>query len=256
MPKGVYAAASAMWTESRALDVTARNLAHVLSPGYRKEVVQRTSFAEQLAQRGHTGDLRGDGGTGVLTQGSWHSFAQGSREDTGAPLDLGLSGNGFYQVQDPQGRILLTRAAHFTADAQGRITTPDGWPVLGQGGGAITIPAEADKVVVDAAGKVSFESLQNGVRSATLIDQLRVVTVADPHALRAVNGQYFDTAGQAVSDATGYQVRQGSLEKANVEPIQELVAMIAIQRRYDAAQKALKEQSSAGQGFSDLLRGA
>jgi flagellar basal-body rod protein FlgG len=254
MPKGVYAAASAMWTEARSLDITARNLAHAQDPGYRRESMRRTSFAEQLAGQGRTEDLKGDGGTGVLPRGSWFSFAQGAREDTGAPLDLAINGEGFYRVEGPGNRVLLTRAAHFTTDAQGRITTPDGWPVQGQAG-AITVPPEADRVLVDGQGRVSYESLQNGVRTATLLDQLRVVTVADPHAMTAVNGQYFDPGSQPQADARGYQVRQGYLEKANVEPIQELVEMISTQRRYEAAQRALREQGSAGQGFTDLLRG-
>lgn len=254
MPKGLYAAASAMWTEARSLDITARNIAHAQDPGYRREQMLRTSFAEELAQRGRAEDLKGDGGTGVLPKGSWHSFAQGAREDTGAPLDLAINGDGFYRVQGPGGKVLLTRAAHFSTDAQGRITTPDGWPVLGQGG-PVTIPPEAERILVDGQGRVSFESLQNGVRTATLVDQLRVVTVKDPHAMTAVNGQYFDPGAQAQEDARGAQVRQGCLEKANVEPIHELVELISTQRRYDAAQKALREQASAGQGFSDLLRG-
>lgn len=255
MPKGVYAAASAMWTESRSLDITARNIAHAQDPGYRREQMLRTSFAEELAQRGQTQSLKGDGGTGVLPKGSWHSFAQGAREDTNAPLDLAINGEGFYRVQDPQGRTLLTRAAHFSTDAQGRITTPDGWPVLGQGG-PVTIPPEADRILVDGQGRVSYESMQSGIRTATLVDQLRVVTVADPHAMTAVNGQYFDPGRQPLADAKDFQVRQGYLEKANIEPIHELVELIATQRRYEAAQKALREQTSAGQGFSDLLRGA
>ncbi len=254
MSKGVYAAASAMWVEQRSLDVTARNIAHALSPGYRKEVVQRTAFVDELAKRGHGTDLKGDGGAGVLTDGSRHIFTEGSRETTGAPLDLGLAGNGFYQVQAPDGRTLLTRAAHFTTDRQGRMVNPDGWPVLGQGG-AISIPPDADRILVDQDGRVSYEVTQDGIRNETVLDQLRIGTVDNPERMRAVNGQYFDPTGQPVRDASNVQVLQGTLEKANIEPVQELVEMIAIQRRFDAAQKALREQSQAGSGFSDILRG-
>lgn len=254
MPKGVYAAASAMWVESRALDITARNIAHTLTPGYRKEVMQRTSFVDELAARGHGRELKQDGGAGVLTNGSRFLFNEGARETTGAPLDLGLAGEGFYQVRSPDGKDLLTRAAHFTSDKQGRIVNPDGWPVLGQGG-PITVPPDADRILVDQDGRVSYEVMQDGLRTETVIDQLRIVTVESNARLQAVNGQYFDPAGQPVRDATSAQVRQGTLEKANIEPVQELVDLIAIQRRYDAAQKALREQSQAGSGFSDILRG-
>lgn len=253
MPKGVYAAASAMWVEARALDVAARNLAHGSTSGYRREIMLRGSFAEELAKNGRNGPISGDGGSGVLTRGSYFSQAEGMREATGAPLDLALSGDAFYQVQDPQGRMLLTRAANFRTDQQGRLVTPDGWLVQGQGG-AITIPAEAERIVVDRAGRISIETTQNGVRQETVVDQLRVSTVADPRRLAAVNGQCFDPAGQELRDATAYDVHQGTLEKSNVEPILELAEMISIQRRYDAAQKALREQT-ASTGLSDVLRG-
>lgn len=93
-----------------------------------------------------------------------------------------------------------------------------------------------------------------GIRTEQVVDQLRLGRVERPQDLRAVNGQYFDPQDQTVGDSAA-AVHQGELEKANIEPLRELVDLIAIQRRYDAAQKALKEQSGMGQGFTDLLRG-
>lgn len=253
MPKGIYTAASAMYVESRALDVSARNLAHAQTTGYQRESFLRSGFAEELAKRGRTGDLAGDGGGGSLSAGSYFTHAAGSRDTTGAPLDVAIEGNGWFRVQDDQGKVLLTRAGHFVTDNQGRLTTPEGWLVQGQGG-AITIPKDAERVSIDQNGRISAFVSANGVRRDAVIDQLRVVDVAKPGDLRAVNGQYFDPANQPQIDATG-SVHQGYLEKSNVEPIQELAEMISIQRRYDAAQKSMREMNQAGNGFSDLLRG-
>jgi flagellar basal-body rod protein FlgG len=254
MPKGIYAAASAMVLETRAQEVNARNLANQQTPGYREETVLRNSFAEALRAQGRTGGVAGDGGTGVLPAGSYFNFDEGQLEPTSAPFDLALRGDGFYRVRDDQGRALLTRAAHFMPDPQGRLATPQGWLVEGQGG-PITIPADAKRVSVDEGGRVAIETIENGQSTTTVIDQLRVVTVADTRQLVPLNGQYFDPAGQAETDATGYQVAQGHLEKANLEPLEQIVEMIAVQRRYDAAQRALKEQANLGGGLSELLRG-
>jgi flagellar basal-body rod protein FlgG len=254
MPKGIYAAASAMVVETRSLEVTARNLAHVQTPGYRRETALRTSFAEVMSRQGYTGDVSRDGGVGLLPAGSYFTFQDGTIVPTGAPLDLALTGNGFYQVRDDQGRTVLTRAAHFNTDVQGRLVTPEGWTVEGQGG-AITIPADATRVVVDPAGRIIAETQANGQIQQTVIDQLRVVTVAKPERLSARNGQYFDPDGQALGEADRFEVHQGNLEQANLDPIQELAQLIALQRRYDAAQHALREQANTGASLSEILRG-
>ncbi len=252
--KGTYIAASAMYVESTALDIAARNLAHTQTTGYRREAFLHTDFATELARRGATGDLAGDGGGGILAHGSYFDQSGGGRESTAAPLDVAIEGDGYFRVQDDRGRTLLTRAGHFTADREGRLTTPEGWLVQGQGG-AIRIPPDAERVTIDQSGRISAFTTNSGVRVDSVIDQLRLGRVDDPRRLQAVNGQYFDPAGLPVADATA-RVHQGYLEKSNVEPITELAGMIAIQRRYDAAQKALREMNSAGAGFSDVLRGA
>ena len=253
MPKGTYIAASAMYVESQALDISARNLAHAQTTGYQRETFLRTGFAEELAKRGRIENIAGDGGSGSLAAGSYFAHGGGMRETTGAPLDLAIEGDGWFRVQNDQGKTLLTRAGHFVTDDQGRIATPEGWLVQGQGG-AITIPRDAERISIDQSGRISAFISTNGVRRDTVIDQVRVVQVPQPRELRAINGQYFDPAGQAQNDGTG-RIQQGYLEKSNVEPIQELAEMIAIQRRYDAAQKSLKEMNQAGSGFSELLRG-
>jgi flagellar basal-body rod protein FlgG len=253
MPKGIYSAASAMYVESQALDVASRNLAHATSTGYRRETAFRDGFDQVLAQKGRNGGVKGDGGIGIISTGSTFSFQEGSREQTGGTLDMALAGDGFFRLQKPDGGVLLTRAGHFQTDPQGRLISPDGLLVQGQGG-AITIPAEAEGVSIDRRGRVSIASTQGGIRTEQVVDQIRVVRVEQPQAMRPINGQLFDPGDQAQVDSAA-EVHQGSLEKSNVEPLRELVEMIAIQRRYDAAQKALKEQASVGQGFSDLLRG-
>lgn len=255
MPKGVYIAASAMYVESSALDIAARNLAHAQTTGYRREAFVHTDFATELRdKRGAQGDLTGDGGGGILGAGSYFAHNGGSRETTGAPLDVAIEGDGFFRVQGPAGRPLLTRAGHFVTDDQGRIATPEGMLVEGQGG-AIALPPDAERISIDQQGRISAYVTVNGVRTDTVVDQLRLVRVERPQDMKAVNGQYFDPGDQRQLDGES-TLHQGYLEKSNVEPIRELAEMIAIQRRYDAAQKALREMTNAGAGFSDVLRGA
>ena len=254
MPKGVYIAASAMYVESLALDVSARNLAHAQTTGYQREAFLRTGFAEELAKRGKTGDLSADGGGGSLAAGSYFIHSGGVRHNTGSPLNAAIEGEGFFRVQDPKGRMLLTRAGNFEVNRQGQLVTPEGMLVQGQGG-AITLPPDTERLSIDQQGRISTFVTANGVRRDTVIDQLRLSAVDNPGGMTPVNGQYFLPGNQPEREAKGV-VHQGYLEQSNVEPVQELVEMIAIQRRYDAAQKSLREMTQAGSGFSELLRGS
>lgn len=95
MPKGIYAAASAMFTESRALDVVAQNLANASTVGYRRAEPLRQSFAEVMSQQGRSGPINQDGGAGVQNDGLFRVQTDGSKRDTGRDLDVALSGPGF-----------------------------------------------------------------------------------------------------------------------------------------------------------------
>lgn len=255
MPKGIYAAVSAMVTETRALDVTSQNLANLQTSGYRRQVALHGTFAERLAGEGRTGGVAGEGGTGVYPTGSYFVFSEGNQDITGSPLDMALSGHGFYRVRDPNGRPLLTRCGNFSVNEQGNLVTPEGFTVEGQGG-TISIPPEAQHIEVDERGGIYAKS--PGVPGGTFVDLLRVVEVEHPERMRARSGQYFEPGEQTQTDvgSSDFTVHQGYLERSNVNSVQELVTMIAIQRRYDAAQKAVHQNDATGRDFSDLLRGA
>ncbi|MEK7415144.1 MAG: flagellar hook basal-body protein [Planctomycetota bacterium] len=261
MPKGIYAAASAMVTETRLLEATSRNIAHAQTPGYRREGALRVGFDAVLRQEGRNGGVAGDGGTGVLPNGSYFAFNDGARESTSNPYDVALQGDGFFAVRDPNGKTMLTRNGNFNLDSQGRLATREGHLALGQGG-PITIPDGTQKVVIDATGRVFTETASTAGVVSTFIDQLRVATVAKPQQMVAANGVYFDPAKQPLVDVFDGKsgapqkgaVFQGALERGNINPIDELVQLVAMQRRYDAAQKALTEQSRTGDGYSDILR--
>lgn len=253
MPKGIYAAASAMITETRLLEATSRNIAHAQTPGYRREGALRVGFSEVLANEGRGSAIAGGGGAGVLPNGSYFTFSDGAREPTGAPYDLALSGDGFFTVRDPDGKTWLTRGGNFQLDAQNRLTTREGQLVLGQGG-PITIPDDAQKVVIDESGMITIENQTPDGTVRSTLDQIRLATVAQPQRMTPSNGIYFDPSGQPLVDAKA-SVHQGELERGNVNPVDELVQLVALQRRYDAAQRAILEQDRTGQSYSDILRG-
>lgn len=252
MPKGVYAVASAMVQEQRLLDGVSENLANAQSAGFKRVQPLRQGFASILAERGRTGDIAGTGGAGITRDGVYRDFSTGEQQNTGNPFDVALNGEGvFYRVRDESGRLLLTRNARFTTDERQRLVTVEGWAVEGQGG-PVTLPTGSQSVNVDSSGRITAE-VDGGFQ---FVDQLRVsrVAEADLPRLQAVSGQYFEPGVVELPDAVDYQIQQGFLEGANVQPVEELVRMVGLQRRYDAAQRAMTRQLGM-QGFSDVLRG-
>ncbi len=256
MPKGVYAAASAMFVESRALESVARNLANVQTPGYRQEIPLRQGFAQVLEAEGRVAAGRDtiarDRGAGVVHDQRAHRFTQGILEPTGHPYDVALTGPGFLTVRDADGVDHLTRGGHFDRDAQGRLRNTAGLQLVGQGG-PITIPGDANEIIIGDDGTISAGTAGGGPPAP--VDRIRVVEVDDPRRMTAVNGTLFRPDGQTVRDAdAGTLVHQGRLEKANFEPVAVMVEMIELQRRHDAAQKALTTQANLGGELGEIVR--
>ena len=256
MPKGVYAAASAMVTEQWAMAVTAENLANANSGGFKRSELRRGSFAEIMATRGRRDPIAGDGGAGVVARSTWRDFSPGEMHASDGPMDLALVGEGFFRVRDDQDNLLLTRRGRFVVDDAGVVRTGDGYALEGQGG-VVTVPEGVYQVEVDDDGAIYGTQKVIGGTEKVFIDQLRVATPADPGDLQQLmprSGQYFDPGRVPLEDVVrdGPILRQGQLENANVNAVDELVAMIALQRRYDTAATALRRQLRL-EGISDML---
>lgn len=252
MPQGVYAAASAMLTEQRALETVAENVANSQSSGYRRAIHVRDDFGAYLDR------ARGiEDGMGVSADGAYRSFVNGNYQETGSAMDMALEGRGeFFRVKDQAGNLLLTRNGAMRMDTDGKIVTPEGHTLQGQTG-EILIPLDTAEFTVDGNGRIYVKP--NGGTEFTFIDQIRVAQVAEEDLERLVpmSGQYFDPAPGEVRtpDADKTVLRQGWLEASNIDPVHELVDMIAIQRRYDSAQRALSEQLNGNTRYHDILAG-
>ncbi len=221
----------------RRLAVTTNNLANVDTPGYKRDAL---SFREVLMRKMGPRYVR------IFKETSQRVvFEQGELEPTGNPLDLALVGEGFFKVQTPEG-VAYTRAGNFRLDRERRLVTPEGYPVLANGapvildpglarGGLITLPPE--RFLVHEDGTLSVDG--------TTVARLDVVTFDDLSKLRKVGQNLFVAEGAQERPAERFQVRQGYLEKSNVNPLTEVVALIEIHREFEAVQKALRSADEA-----------
>ncbi len=214
------------------LDRISANLAHANTPGYRRDVsaaqpLGTASFAALVEAASEPAATKTDRASpaGLLTH---MDLRPGTLRHTGQKLDLAFAGDGFFEIQTPEGPA-YTRAGDFQLDARGRLVTAQGHPVMGEGG-EIMLPSR--EVEVDAAGRIRTAA------SATPLARLKVV--------RFDEGVAFDRAGDGllvthspaspVSDAD-LQIRQGHLENANVSSLHEMVQLVKTMRHFESMQK-------------------
>jgi flagellar basal-body rod protein FlgF len=228
MIKGIYTTAAAMQSRVLQEEVTANNLANMNTTGFKKDMIH---FKDLLDGNLVKMDL--DGGQGSLnaTQEVTTSFSQGQLRPTHNALDAALDGDGFFVVLTDDGEA-YTRNGHFVLDADGRLLTAEGHAVLGASGPLELFPGEVEI-------KENGEIHQNGA----LVDELRIADLPKPYAMRKIGEGLFVPENPAdLEEAEGTLVRQGYLEDSNVNPISEMVRLIAISKSFETGQKSIQAQ--------------
>lgn len=227
MDNGLYQAAGAMRSSEHRLDAIAHNLANVSTRGYKRE----TTFAHAIRKAGSRETQ--------VAAGIAPDFTQGPLEPTGHPLDLALDGPGFFVVENGGGRS-YTRDGSFRLDDRGTLVTQDGDPVAWKGARGSVRPTGLG-VSVDPSGAVR--------QGESVIGQLDIVDVAEPASLvPAAGGRWIAPEGVGEIPAKA-AVRQGSVERSNVESMNELVELVNVQRGFESAATMLR---SIEQSYSRL----
>lgn len=218
----------------REMQVVANNIANISTNGFRREgvifeeYIKKTDDGPSLSMA--TGDAR------VV------DITQAGLSQTGGAFDLAIQGEGFFQVQSPDGPR-LTRAGSFTPSASGELVTNDGYPVLDDGGTAVVIPPGVGQIAIAQDGSVSA----NGVPLA----KIGLWQPSDPLSLQHQSGTLF--SADAMQQATGGVIMQGYLEDSNVQPVQEIARMIQVQRAYELGQSFMDQEDKRMRGVIDTL---
>jgi len=260
MIRSLWIAKTGMEGQQTKLDAIANNLANTGTNGYKRGgVVFEDLMYQNLRQAGSaTSDQSTlptglQVGLGVRAAGTTRNFAQGALQQTGNNLDMAIKGQGFFQVQLPDGSTGYTRDGAFQVDANGQLVTSAGYPV--QPG--ITIPANAQNVTVANDGTVTV-SVPGQVAPQGL-GQLQLVSFVNPAGLDPRGGNLFgETAASGTPNAGAPganglgSLQQGFVEGSNVNVIEELVSMIATQRAYELNSKAVQTSDQMLQRLAQL----
>lgn len=261
----LYTAATGMEALQTKLDVIANNLANVNTLAFKKD---RANF-EDLFYRHEAlpGALDNGGnrtatgtsiGLGSRVSGVQTDYAQGAFQQTGRNLDVAIEGNGFFQITDPNGQTLFTRAGNFDINANGQL-------VIGSASTGrlldppITIPQDATGIVINADGQVLVRQAGNNQLSQQ--GQITLATFINPDGLLKLGENLYAQTDASSSPTTGNPgqnglgvVRQNVLEASNVEPVQELIDLITTQRSFELNSQAIQAGDQVLQLISNLRR--
>jgi flagellar basal-body rod protein FlgG len=261
MLKGLFDAAAGMKARLAVQDIISSNLANAGTDGFQRQVVAiharslppasvtarihplRAAAAQFQAQRAADADPGRPVSTPreVLEPYSAADNRVGVMQQTGASTDLALEGPGYLVVQSAAGTRLI-RGGSLHPNAQGHLATLDGDALLGTDGKPIPIAGKEWQVAPD--GTVSV--------AGSVAGRLRIVRPTGP--VKAEGASLASAARLQDVPASTVRVRQSVLEHSNVEPVTEMVDMIAGVRAYEASQRAVLAQDQSLQNLLEILR--
>ncbi|MBB4072907.1 flagellar basal-body rod protein FlgG [Anoxybacillus voinovskiensis] len=259
--RGFYTAAAGMLAQERRVEMLTNNIANANTPGYKADEAALRAFPEMLLSRLEEGTIPvqerrslskkttiGPISTGVYMQEMMPNFAQGDLKETDQPTDLALvngtiptdaatgkKGTLFFVVQNETGDVRYTRNGNFTLDAQGYLTTNDGFYVLDENNTRIQLTGTNFTVAPD--GTIT----ENNRRVA----RINVAFAANESAVAKEGNGLFRSENGLLPSAIGngnvtYEVKQRFLERSNVDVARSMTDMMSAYRAFEANQKILQ----------------
>jgi flagellar basal-body rod protein FlgG len=247
MIRSLWIAKTGLDAQQTNLDVIANNLANVSTNGFKRaHAVFEDLLYQTLRQPGAQSSQQTtipSGltiGSGVRPISTERIFTQGNLTKTDNPLDIAINGQGFFQIQMPDGTLAYTRDGSFQKDSTGQVVTSSGYPVSP----ALTVPSTATSVSISRDGIVSV--ILAGAAATTQIGTLQIASFVNSGGLQSTGENLFvETASSGTptpntpgTNGTGL-LNQGYVETSNVNVAEELVSMIQTQRAYELNSKVI-----------------
>lgn len=260
MNLSLYSAATGMEAQQLNLNTIANNLANVNTPGFKRSTI---GFQDLLYQKPRNAGAENGGGnllpTGIeVGNGSRVAstskvFTQGQLTNTGERLDLALQGDGFFEVQRPDGTTAYTRDGTFKLNAAGQVVTTEGLPVLS---GFQAVPPGTVGINISENGEATYQTA-TGSQSF----RLNLTRFANPAGLQSLGGNLYAATGASGGAETGQpgeegyaSVLQGYVETSNVNIVEEMVNLIVAQRAYEVNSKSIQTSDEMLQNINQLKR--
>lgn len=229
MVKGIYYAAAGMLPRANQQEVVANNLANVNTTGFKGDRrFFRRVLDSSLVHQGIQGE-RGVMDNEIQTQQT--DFIQGSFSQTRNPLDIAISGEGFFALETGE-TVSYTRNGNFFLNEDGEIVNSRAYKVLGEDG---PIKVAGNEVIIKDDGQVMVDGSSAGTLKIVKFEQMDKL-------FRNGYGYFIPDPPQEAVTPEDLNIRQGFLENSNVEAVLEMVLMIELNRNYESCQKSIIAQ--------------
>jgi len=262
MIKSMRTAATGMVAQQLNVDVIANNLANVNTTGFKRSKVEFQDILYQNFRKAGTATAVGSEvpsglavGYGTRPASTVRHYSTGDLQMTGNPLDVAISGDGFFQIQQADGSTAYTRDGGFKLSADGQIVNTDGYYMLPE----LTVPEDTVSVSIGVDGTV--EVMQFGQDEPVEIGQIELARFINPAGLMAIGRNLFvatGASGTPTTDVPGQNglgtLDQGYLEMSNVSVVDEMVNMIVAQRAYEVNSKAIQTADDMASVANSLKR--
>lgn len=262
MIRSLFIAATGMEAQKLNIDVISNNLANVNTTGFKKSRADFQDLIYQTLKAPGTASAEGAQtptgiqiGLGVRPVAVQKIFQQGDFANTANSLDLGIEGDGFFQILMPDGTIGYSRAGAFKLDSEGRIVNSEGYQL----DPSITVPANTLSISVGTDGRITV--LQAGNNTPVEIGQIELARFTNSGGLIAMGKNLFAVSASSGEPTTGTPgseglgtIAQGFLEMSNVNVVEEMVNMIISQRAYEVSSKAVQTSDEMLQLVNNLRR--
>jgi flagellar basal-body rod protein FlgG len=260
MMRSLWIAKTGMEAQQVQLDNISHNLANVATNGYkRSHAVFEDLIYQNMRQSGANSTEQTtlptglQVGLGVRPVATARIYTQGNLQQTGNNLDLAIKGDGFFQIQMPDGTTAYTRDGSFQLDANGQMVTSNGYTVLP----GITIPNNAQTLTIGNDGTVSVTL--PGQPIPQTVGQLQLANFVNPAGLDPKGQNLFTETASSGTPNTGSPanngmgaLQQGFVETSNVNVVEELVQMIQTQRAYELNSKAVQTSDQMLQKLAQI----
>lgn len=231
---GLYQSASALSALERWQDAVAQNITSSETNGYRKRTVNFTTTTAGQIQTDPRGRASADTTFETLFPkvNTGINYSTGQTQPTRRDFDIAIQGDGFFEIQMPDGSRAYTRSGEFRMRSDRTLVTAGGGEVLTDAGAPISMIANGQPLVVNHDGSL--------FQGDVALGKLSVQRFANVNQLIPTAGGYFIPAGNmAPEPVQNPELLQGYLESSNVTPLREMVDLVLISRAYEANQKII-----------------
>lgn len=245
MDKMLYIAASGAKQDLLAVSIRANNLANAQTNGFKAQLEQARAmpaFGEGLPTRVFS-----------MTESPANDFESGAMIQTDRELDVAIQGDGWFSVLDDQGNEAYTRAGNFQLGPNGALEDGHGNALVGDAG-PIFLPLPLSKINIASDGTISVRPQGAPETVLAEVGRLKLVNPQQRDMVRGNDGLYRMRDGNQAEADANVSLRTGMLEGSNVNPVEEMVSMISLQRHYEMQVKLMKQAEDLNRRANTLLQ--